>query len=199
MRRQVVPLVRPLASRWRPVGAPLEPRCATTENAPYLHSVHIITRLFLSQRGGVHPPPPIKSRLAPPAPILSGTRSGTARGDSTRRGRSSPFMDHRSRNTGHLFPCLHEPSFRVIPSLFSSCRCIDRCIDRCIEGLWQVSEWTRGGNPGRDNESMRVKENEMKMKRIRLNLPNRGMLVYLPCSGRRYKLEHSGANHCEGV
>src|SRR5579863_4709225 len=101
--------------------------------------------------------------------------------NSTRSGRfhpaGAPFSLHGSRlhDTGHLFPCLQVPSFRVIPSLFSSCRCIDRCIDRCIEGSRQASEWTRGGNPGRGNESMRVKENEM--KRIRLNLPNRGILV----------------------
>ena len=65
---------------------------------------------------------PIKSRLAPPAPILSGTRSGSAPEGSARQGRPSLFMDHGSRvthNTGHLFLCLHEPSFRVIPSLFS--------------------------------------------------------------------------------
>ena len=42
---------------WCPVGVPLEPRCTTTENAPYLHSVHIVTRLFLSQQGGYTPLP----------------------------------------------------------------------------------------------------------------------------------------------
>jgi hypothetical protein len=144
------------------VGVPLEPRCTTTENAPYLHSVHIVTGLFLSPRGGYTPPP--LSRAGLPRP---------ARGDSTRRGRSSPFTDHWSQNAGHLSLCLYETSFRVIPSLFSSCRCIDSCIDRCIEGLWQVT--------------------------VRVRTLTRVNLVYLPCSGRRYKLERSGANHCEGV
>jgi len=68
---------------------------------------------------------------------------------------------------------------------------------RCFAaGSCQVSERTRDGNPGRGNESMGVEENGTM---VTLNLPNSGMLVYLPCSGRRYKLEHSGANHCEGV
>ena len=53
------------AEAGRPVGVPLEPRCFPTENALYPFSLYIVARLFSPQRGGVHPPPPIKSRLAP--------------------------------------------------------------------------------------------------------------------------------------
>ena len=44
--------------RRRPVGAPLECRCFTTENAPYPFSLHIVAGLFLQNEGGyVHPHP----------------------------------------------------------------------------------------------------------------------------------------------
>ena len=41
----------------RPVVVSLESRCISTGNARYLFSLHIVTGLFPSKRGGVHPLP----------------------------------------------------------------------------------------------------------------------------------------------
>jgi len=51
----------PFPSFHRPVELPLEPRCAPVENIVYLLSLHAVTQLFASQRGGVHPPPTLVS------------------------------------------------------------------------------------------------------------------------------------------
>jgi hypothetical protein len=50
------------------VVASLESRCISTENVLYLFSVHVVTGLFPSQRGGVHPLPHILFRNGGPAP-----------------------------------------------------------------------------------------------------------------------------------
>jgi hypothetical protein len=81
MWRQVVPLVRPLASRWSPVVFQRE-----ILSIPFLFIS--LPDFFSHNEGGVHPPPPIKGRLGP-------TRSG--RFDSTR----AFFSVHGSPVTEH--------------------------------------------------------------------------------------------------
>ena len=133
---------------------------------------------FFSHNEGGTPPSPYQEPPCHGLPRLPRSHRGPGRGPLRKILLGGGVLlrswitGHRTRDT--LFLCLHEPSLRVIPSLFSS--------RRCMEGSWQVSEWTRDGNPGRGNKSMRVEENGTM---VTLNLPNSGMLVYLPCSGGR--------------
>jgi len=91
------------AEAGRPVGAavgvPLEPRCATTENAPYPHSVHIVARLFLSQRGGYTPPSPYQAPACPACPDPIGDLVGDRSGGFYPAG--APFLLHGSPVTEH--------------------------------------------------------------------------------------------------